>query len=97
MTKIMVIDGMVQCPECGDQLMGKYAVDLVAYLRWNEKEKCWEMGLISHEEKDFLFTIFCQDCGFSIDENAIPGVEVETWNDKWARSEDFARWEGSDE
>lgn len=97
MTKILVEDGIVQCPECGDMLQALYLVKTIVYIRWDEKGERWERGLKSHEESDSLTEIFCPSCGFVLRGDAIHSVEVETWEDKWAKSEMLAKWEEDDD
>lgn len=77
MTKIVVEDGIVVCPDCCDQLQALYLVKTVAYIQWNEKGERWEKGLKSHVEGDSLVEIFCPTCGFVLRGDAIHTVEVE--------------------
>ena len=77
MTKIVALDGMVECPECYDQLQALYLVKTVVYIRWNKREQRWERGLKSHTEGHSLVEIFCPTCGFALKGDAIHTVEVE--------------------
>ena len=77
MTKIMVVDGQPECPNCGAHLYANFTVTAGAYLEWDRDEECWTEGLRCFEAVGPIQEVYCDNCRFILRGDAIHSVEVE--------------------